>query len=35
MFISSFIPGLNNPKNVDSFLLLSLQHLVSLQKEGL
>ena len=35
MFIGGFIPGLNNPKNIDSFLLLGLQHLVSLQKDGL
>ena len=35
MFISGFIPGPNNPKNIDSFLLPGLQHLVLLQKEGL
>jgi hypothetical protein len=35
VFIGSFIPGPNNPKNIDSFLFLGLQHLVSLQKEGL
>jgi hypothetical protein len=35
VFISGFIPGPNNPKNLDSFLLPSLQHLVALQKEGL
>jgi hypothetical protein len=35
MFIGGFIPGPNNPKNIDSFLLPGLQHLVSLQKEGL
>jgi len=35
MFIGGFIPGPNNPNNIDSFLLLGLQHLVLLQKEGL
>jgi hypothetical protein len=35
MFIGSFIPGPNNLKNLNSFLLLGLQHLVSLQKEGI
>jgi hypothetical protein len=38
VFIGGFIPGPNNPKNIDSFLLPGLQHLVSLhclQKEGL
>ena len=35
VFIGGFIPGPNNLKNIDSFLLLGLQHLVSLQKEGL
>lgn len=35
VFIGSFIPGPNNPKNIDSFLLPRLQHLVSLQKKGL
>ena len=35
VFIGGFIPGPNNPKNVDSFLLPGLQHLVSLQKDGL
>jgi len=35
VFVSSFIPGPNNPKNIDSFLFPGLQHLVSLQKEGL
>ncbi len=35
MFIGGFIPGPTNLKNVNSFLLLGLQHLVSLQKEGL
>jgi hypothetical protein len=35
VFIGSFIPGPNNPKNIDSFLFLGLQHLVALQKEGL
>ncbi len=35
VFIGGFIPGPNNPKNIDSFLLLRLHHLVSLQKEGL
>ena len=35
VFIRGFIPGLNNPRNIDSFLLPGLHHLVSLQKEGL
>jgi len=35
IFIGGFIPGPNNPKNIDSFLLPGLQHLVLLQKEGL
>ena len=35
IFIGGFIPGPNNPKNIDSFLLPGLQHLVSLQKDGL
>ena len=35
MFISGFIPGLNNPKNTDSFLFPRLQHLAGLQKEKL
>jgi len=35
VFIGGFIPGPNNPKNIDSFLLPGLQHLVSLQKDGL
>jgi hypothetical protein len=35
VFISGFIPGPNNPKNIDSFLFPRLQHLVALQKEGL
>jgi hypothetical protein len=35
VFIGSFIPGPNNPKNLDSFLFPGLQHLVALQKEGL
>ena len=35
IFIGGFIPGPNNPKNIDSFLFPGLQHLVSLQKEGL
>jgi hypothetical protein len=33
MFIGGFIPGPNNPKNMDSFLFPGLQHLVGLQKE--
>ncbi|KAJ3555102.1 hypothetical protein NP233_g12285 [Leucocoprinus birnbaumii] len=32
---SGFIPGLNKPKNVDSFLFPALYHLAALQKEGL
>jgi Transposase family tnp2 len=35
VFISGFIPGPNNPKNLDSFLFPGLQHLVALQREGL
>ena len=35
VFIGGFIPGPNNPKNLDSFLLPGLQHLAALQKEGL
>ena len=35
VLIGGFIPGPNNPKNLDSFLLPGLQHLVGLQKEGL
>jgi hypothetical protein len=35
IFIGGFIPGPNNPKNLDSFLFPGLQHLVVLQKEGL
>ena len=35
VFIGGFIPGPNNPKNIDSFLFPGLQHLVALQKEWL
>jgi hypothetical protein len=35
VFIGGFIPGPNNPKNLDLFLFPGLQHLVALQKEGL
>jgi len=35
VLIGGFIPGPNNPKNLDSFLLPGLQHLAALQKEGL
>jgi len=35
VFVGGFIPGPNNPKNIDSFLFPGLQHLVALQKEGL
>jgi Transposase family tnp2 len=35
VLIGGFIPGPNNPKNLDSFLFPGLQHLVALQKEGL
>ena len=35
VFIGGFIPGPNNPKNTDSFLLPGLYHLCALQKEGL
>ncbi|KIK23570.1 hypothetical protein PISMIDRAFT_10878 [Pisolithus microcarpus 441] len=30
-----FIPGPNKPKNVDSFLFVSLHHIMALQREGL
>ena len=30
-----FIPGLNKPKNSDSYIFLTLHHLAALQKEGL
>ncbi|KAF9223047.1 hypothetical protein BS17DRAFT_796200 [Gyrodon lividus] len=30
-----FIPGPNKPKNLDSFLVISIHHLAALQKEGL
>ena len=35
VFIGGFIPGPNNPKNTDSFILPGLHHLCALQKEGL
>ena len=35
IFIGGFIPGPNNPKNIDSFLLPRLHHLITLQHEGL
>jgi hypothetical protein len=35
VFIGSFIPGPNNPKNTDSFLFPGLYHLAALQMEGL
>jgi hypothetical protein len=35
IFIRGFIPGPNNPKNMDSFLFPELQHLAALQREGL
>jgi len=35
VFIGGFIPGPNNPKNIDLFLFPGLQHLVALQKEWL
>ena len=35
VFIGGFIPGPNNPKNIDSFLFPGLHHLVGLQKERL
>ena len=35
ILISGFISGPNNLRNIDSFLLSGLQHLVALQKEGL
>ena len=34
VFIGGFILGPNNPKNLDSFLLPGLHHLVALQREG-
>jgi len=35
VFIGGFIPGPNNPKNTDSFLLPGIYHLCALQREGL
>ena len=35
VLIGGFIPGPNNPKNLDSFLFLGLQHLHALQRERL
>lgn len=35
VFIGGFIPGPNNPKNMDSFIFPGLYHLCALQKEGL
>ena len=35
VLVGGFIPRPNNPKNLNSFLLPGLQHLVALQKEGL
>ena len=35
IFIGGFIPGPNNPKNLDSFLFPGLSHLAVIQKEGL
>ena len=35
VFIGGFIPGPNNPKNLDSFLFPGLSHLAVIQKEGL
>ena len=35
VFIGSFILGLNNSKNLDSFIFPGLQHLAALQAEGL
>jgi hypothetical protein len=35
VLIGGFIPGPNNPKNLDLFLFPGLQHLAGLQKEGL
>ena len=35
VFIGGFIPGPNNPKNLDSFLFPGLAHLSAIQKEGL
>jgi hypothetical protein len=34
ILIGVFIPGPNNPKNIDSFLFPGLQHLVALQRKG-
>ena len=35
VFIGGFIPGPNNPKNIDSFLFPGLGHLAALQRESL
>ena len=35
VFPSIFMPGLNKPKHLDSFMFLALYHLAALQKEGL
>jgi hypothetical protein len=35
VFIGGFIPGPNNPKNTDSFLLPGVYHVCALQREGL
>ena len=35
VFISSFIPGPNNPKNLDSFLFPGLTYLSAIKKENL
>jgi len=35
IFIGSFIPGPNNPKNTDSYLFPGLYHLAALQMKGL
>jgi hypothetical protein len=35
VFIGGFIPGPNNPKNIDSFLFPGLHHVRGLQREGL
>jgi len=35
VFIGGFIPGPNNPKNLNSFLFPGLVHLSAIQREGL
>ena len=35
VFIGGFIPGPNNPKNLDSFMFPGVSHLTAIQREGL